>query len=564
MPNDLVHLNVGGQRFSTSKNTLLSLQGEETFFTSLLSGRIASNMDDSGAYFIDRDPSLFRLILNFLRTQQLHLLIEDSDARQISALIHEANYYGIAPLVKQLIMCQSVGKSSCGNILFCGQLQPPKAGTPVKLIKAHYSTIVVAFDCFFACYQHKGVAGYQRSFVSSSIDGVIEDIAIHVKMALNVDHQDVSKIVAVAHEKMVSVIGFASGACGGKEVHFGRFSLPMNVSHVFFVGYELIALSKNYIGVWRSQTWQSQRVASITSYDVGGGSFLFLGASNGSIYYIDMEKFPLRMSDNDLLVSELFRDPSVPSVAITSLSVYLPTKTKSFHGNSIEIAYGTSTGLVRVIVQYPETVGQGPHLYQTFSMHTSPIVDILLSDKCLVSTCANQHVRTWTVTRFRGMISTYPGSTVLASFALTDLEKLHADAESAAIEDCWNEMNNKPRLRTNGGGPDDEPLFIQKLSPNEIMLIQASNGDRVAEIHSVDSSPFVAFCEHDCDNSTTRSSSGTSNLLFTGHENGVIQMWDLQTAGVMFKKGSIKQPNSGSLKSHEMAKLLDSSRRLQL
>ena len=48
-----------------------------------------------------------------------------------------------------------------------------------------------------------------------------------------------------------------------------------------------------------------------------------------------MEKFPLRMIDNDLLVSELFRDPSSPAVPITALSVYLPTKTKSFHGNSI-------------------------------------------------------------------------------------------------------------------------------------------------------------------------------------------------------------------------------------
>ena len=91
MPNDLVHLNVGGQRFSTSKNTLTSLQGEETFFTSLLSGRIASNMDETGAYFIDRDPELFRLILNFLRTQQLHLLVQESDAKQLSALIHEVD-----------------------------------------------------------------------------------------------------------------------------------------------------------------------------------------------------------------------------------------------------------------------------------------------------------------------------------------------------------------------------------------------------------------------------------------------------------------------------------------
>ena len=82
-------------------------------------------------------------------------------------------------------------------------------------------------------------------------------------------------------------------------------------------------------------------------------SFEVVKAAGDTLPDILNEKFPLRMIDNDLLVSELFRDPSTPSVAITALSVYLPTKTKSFHGNSIEIAYGTSTGLVRVIVQYP-------------------------------------------------------------------------------------------------------------------------------------------------------------------------------------------------------------------
>lgn len=38
--------------------------------------------------------------------------------------------------------------------------------------------------------------------------------------------------------------------------------------------------------------------------------------------------------------------------------------------------------------------------------------------------CAdNNHVRTWTVTRFRGMISTQPGSTPLASFKIISLEE---------------------------------------------------------------------------------------------------------------------------------------------
>jgi hypothetical protein len=44
----------------------------------------------------------------------------------------------------------------------------------------------------------------------------------------------------------------------------------------------------------------------VTAHDTAG-SFLLLGSSNGSIHYIDMQKFPLRMKDNDLLVTELYR-----------------------------------------------------------------------------------------------------------------------------------------------------------------------------------------------------------------------------------------------------------------
>lgn len=102
----------------------------------------------------------------------------------------------------------------------------------------------------------------------------------------------------------------------------------------------------------------------ITSYDAAG-SFLLLGCNNGSIYYVgewvsgslhprclsaspgsgrgggrlrylkkptlssppapDVQKFPLRMKDNDLLVSELYHDPAEDGV--TALSVYLTPKT---------------------------------------------------------------------------------------------------------------------------------------------------------------------------------------------------------------------------------------------
>lgn len=40
-----------------------------------------------------------------------------------------------------------------------------------------------------------------------------------------------------------------------------------------------------------------------------------------------MQKFPLRMKDNDLLVTELYKDPNLDP--ITAISVYLTPKTSS-------------------------------------------------------------------------------------------------------------------------------------------------------------------------------------------------------------------------------------------
>ena len=41
-----------------------------------------------------------------------------------------------------------------------------------------------------------------------------------------------------------------------------------------------------------------------------------------------MQKFPLRMKDNDLLVTELYKDPS--NDPITAISVYLTPKTSEW------------------------------------------------------------------------------------------------------------------------------------------------------------------------------------------------------------------------------------------
>ena len=48
-------------------------------------------------------------------------------------------------------------------------------------------------------------------------------------------------------------------------------------------------------------------------------SYCFLSLS---LYLLDMEKFPVRMKDNDLLVTELFQDPFKEEV--TALSIFMP------------------------------------------------------------------------------------------------------------------------------------------------------------------------------------------------------------------------------------------------
>lgn len=105
-------------RFSTSRQTLLWIP--DTFFTALLNGRISTLRDETGAIFIDRDPSLFAIILNYLRTKDI-----DLKNNEIRSVRHEAEFYGITPLVKRLALCEDLNHSSCGDVLFYAFLAAP-------------------------------------------------------------------------------------------------------------------------------------------------------------------------------------------------------------------------------------------------------------------------------------------------------------------------------------------------------------------------------------------------------------------------------------------------------
>uniref|UniRef100_A0A8C7XN68 BTB/POZ domain-containing protein KCTD3 n=1 Tax=Oryzias sinensis TaxID=183150 RepID=A0A8C7XN68_9TELE len=558
---EIVQLNVGGSRFSTSRQTLMWIP--DSFFSSLLSGRISTLRDETGAIFIDRDPTAFAPILNFLRTKELDL----------SVLRHEAEFYGITPLVRRLLLCEELDRSSCGSVLFHGYLPPPGKGDPcqcespvlppppltsgrvrvekrvlpalllflVLIIAGHHNWIVAAYAHFVICYRIKESTGWQQVFSSPYLDWTIERIALNAKV-VGGPHGDKDKMVAAASDSRIILWSIQDGGSGNE---IGIFSLGVPVDDLFFIGNQLVATSHTgKVGVWNAVTqhWQVQDVVPITSCDTAG-SFLLLGCNNGSIYYIDMQKFPLRMKDNDLLVTELYHDPS--NDAITALSVYLTPKT-SVSGNWIEIAYGTSSGAVRVIVQHPETVGSGPQLFQTFTVHRSPVTKIMLSEKHLVSVCAdNNHVRTWTVTRFRGMISTQPGSTPLASFKILSLEETESHGSYCSGNDIGP-----------FGERDDQQVFIQKVIPitNKLFVRLSSTGKRICEVQSVDGTTITCFMVRECEGSS-RMGSRPRRYLFTGQGNGSIQMWDLTTAMDTANKGEERKKDGPT--EEELLQLLD-------
>lgn len=613
---DIIQLNVGGKRFTTSRQTLLSIP--DSFFSSMLSGRISTHRDETGAIFIDRDPYFFGKILNYLRTKEIQL--SDTD---IHGLRHEAEYYGISPLIRRLLLCEELEQPSCGGLLFHGTIAVPSSPFPdfgpdkrqslssieaelvnipssilsdsrrdlsrarhggswlgdarssapvnlgelrrgfrpsgaysnhplrVTIIKGHFNWLAVAFPHFVSLYRLKESIGWNLTWTSPYIDLTVEHITLNAKV-MNPGQDGCCRMLAANYGSVIQLWQISDNGQKTREV--GTFSLTVGVNSLFFIGSHLVALSKTgKFGVWHAMTqnWQIQDVVSITSYDTTG-LLLLLGCNNGSIYNIDMQKFPLRMKDNDLLVTELYKDPA--GDRITALSVYLaPKANQQFvgcNGNWIEIAYGTSAGTIRVIVQHPETLGQGPQLFQTFTVHCSPVTKVMISEKNLVSVCSdNNHVRTWSVTRFRGMISTQPGSMPLASFKIISIE----DSLSPAYYASGNDFGPF-------GEKDDQQVFVQKVIPetDQLFVRLSSTGKRICDIKSVDGSIITAFCIHECEGSS-RMGSRPRRYLFTGHHNGTIQIWDLSTALELCNKGSIGEQSAsdGGPTPDELVHLVD-------
>lgn len=100
MDGEPIELNVGGSKFTTSQDTLCRIEG--SYFDAMFSGRHTARKCRDGSYFIDRDGSHFRHILNYLRHGSVVTLPPDTLSKEELAV--EADFYGIKGLVEAIRM----------------------------------------------------------------------------------------------------------------------------------------------------------------------------------------------------------------------------------------------------------------------------------------------------------------------------------------------------------------------------------------------------------------------------------------------------------------------------
>jgi len=89
MLKEQIILNVGGKRFTTSLTTLRSING--TFLEEMFREGANRTISADGSYFIDRDPSTFGHVLDFLRTGDLLVKSDDSYIRM--QLVDDADFF---------------------------------------------------------------------------------------------------------------------------------------------------------------------------------------------------------------------------------------------------------------------------------------------------------------------------------------------------------------------------------------------------------------------------------------------------------------------------------------
>ena len=92
-----VKLDIGGHLYTTL--TLPLTKDRDSMLSAMFSGRHSVQREEDGSYFIDRDGTHFRYILNYLRDGGVRNDTQPSDVTIVRELLTEAEYYQLTGLV---------------------------------------------------------------------------------------------------------------------------------------------------------------------------------------------------------------------------------------------------------------------------------------------------------------------------------------------------------------------------------------------------------------------------------------------------------------------------------
>jgi len=90
--NDVLRLNIGGNRFAASVDTFLKTP--DTLFYKLI---LSKKMDLNDEIFFDRSPTMFPAILDFLRTKKINY--KKFTNEELKQLAQETEYYEVNILI---------------------------------------------------------------------------------------------------------------------------------------------------------------------------------------------------------------------------------------------------------------------------------------------------------------------------------------------------------------------------------------------------------------------------------------------------------------------------------
>ena len=118
--NDIIHLNVGGQKLTSKRSTLCQI--ENSLLANMFSGRWEESLerDQDGAVFLDFNPQYFVLILDYLRAKRIAQPGKPIPLPKVAENQQDFNtllqYLGLSDeiVAKEITPCEKFGQHSLG------------------------------------------------------------------------------------------------------------------------------------------------------------------------------------------------------------------------------------------------------------------------------------------------------------------------------------------------------------------------------------------------------------------------------------------------------------------